>query len=182
MQSDRSFVPGERFGGIRPEMTILEIEQLYGPENVVTTQVELGEGTTAPGYRLFPGQRDEVLLLLGEDKRPANIVVRQPAARWYSPKPALLIMQLRLSELIRSNGRPFTFTGFDWDYGGTVTDWHGGRLEGTQVRLSYAVERLPAGGLPPELLGDRTIMSDDPLLDELGLFVSEFTVGLDRAE
>lgn len=180
VQADRSFVPGERFGGVTSDMTILQIERLYGASNVVTTQVDLGEGMTAPGYRLFPGQRDEALLLLGEDKRPANIIVRRPDARWYAAKPALLMMQLRLADLIESNGGPFTFTGFDWDYGGTVTDWQGGRLSGTQVRLSYAPERLPAGGLPAALMGDRPIESSDTLAQGIGLYVSEFTIGLSQ--
>ena len=178
VQADRSFVPGTRFGAIRPDMSILDIERVYGAEQLVTTEVALGEGMTAPGYRLFPDQRDEALLLLGEDKRPATVTVRSPEARWYSPKPAFLMVRMRLAELVASNGCPFTFSGFNWDYGGTVTDWRGGRLTGTRVRLSYAPESLTTEGLPDRLQGDQPIPSDAEELQPLDIYVAEFTVGL----
>ena len=34
----------------------------------------------------------------------------------------------RLGRLTQLNGRPFTLSGFGWDYAGTVISWNGGRL------------------------------------------------------
>ena len=33
---------------------------------------------------------------------------------------------MTLKEMASLNGGPFTLYGFDWDYGGTVSDWKGG--------------------------------------------------------
>ena len=35
---------------------------------------------------------------------------------------------MTLAELVALNGAPVSFYGLQWDYGGTVQDWHGGRL------------------------------------------------------
>jgi hypothetical protein len=40
-----------------------------------------------------------------------------------------------LWDVEKVNGRPFTFTGLGWDYGGEVTDWRGGALEQTKAML-----------------------------------------------
>ena len=37
-----------------------------------------------------------------------------------------------LAEVEKLNGKPFKLSGFDWDYGGRVTDWQGGALSKPQ--------------------------------------------------
>lgn len=32
---------------------------------------------------------------------------------------------MTLAELVKRNGAPISFYGLDWDYGGSVQDWHG---------------------------------------------------------
>ena len=181
VQADRSFVPGERFGAIEPGMTIVEIEGIYGAENLVSEEVDAGEGMTEPAYILFPGTRDEAIVRLGEDKQPAAITVRNETARWYAPKPAFVMMKASLRELQESNGKAFVFRGFGWDRGGVVTDWRGGRLEGVGIRLAYATERIEASGLPEELRGDVPVRSDAEALENLDLRVSELVIDISAA-
>ena len=182
VQADRSFVPGERFGAIAPGMTIVEIEGIYGAENLVSEEVDVGEGMTEPAYVLFPGTRDEAIVRLGEDKQPGSVTVRNDNARWYAPKPAFVMMKASLRELEESNGRPFVFRGFGWDRGGVVTDWRGGRLAGVGARLNYAAERVGPDGLPEELRGDVPLRSDAEALEHLDLRVSELVIGLGTGE
>ncbi|WP_420460068.1 hypothetical protein [Neolewinella sp.] len=181
VQADRSFVPGERFGAIEAGMTIVEIEGIYGAENLVSEEVDVGEGMTEPAYVLFPGTRDEAIVRLGEDKQPGSVTVRNENARWYAPKPAFVMMKASLRELQESNGRPFVFRGFGWDRGGVVTDWRGGRLEGVRARLTYATERVDTGGLPEELVGDVPVRSDAEALENLDLRVDELVVDISAA-
>ena len=182
VQADRSFVPGERFGAIEAGMTIVEIEGIYGAENLVSEEVEMREGMTEPAYVLFPGTRDEAIVRLGEDKQPGSVTVRNENARWYAPKPAFVMMKASLRELQASNGRPFVFRGFGWDRGGVITDWRGGRLEGVGVRLAYATERIETGGLPEELRGDVPVRSDAEALENLDLRVCELIIDLSTGE
>ena len=62
-----------------------------------------------------------------------------------------------------ANGKPFKFTGFDWDYGGTVTNWNGGTFDGKDflVILEYDYEGQPISQEDSsELLGDQDVMSN----------------------
>ncbi|THH41861.1 hypothetical protein [Neolewinella litorea] len=175
VESDRSFVPGERIGGITPGMPMSRVENLYGSDNLESRDLPAGEGTTIPGYVLFPGQYDELYIELGEDKQPARARFTNPRSNWTHATTGLIIGST-LEDLRRMNGRGFVFRGFGWDYGGTVSDWRGGRLKNILVRLTYTPERLGPGTLPDSLVGDVPIDSDTPGLDELGLRVREISV------
>lgn len=76
---------------------------------------------------------------------------------------------MSVQELQNLNGRPFTFSGFGWDYAGVVTDWQQGQLadKGVAVQLS---EGPYSGKLTDEesaqLLGDVSVQSDNPLVKE----------------
>lgn len=180
VQADRSFVPGERFGAIRAGMTVVEIESIYGADQLVSRRMRTDEGTREPVYVLFPDSRDEAIIRLGPDQQPASVLIRKPESRWYAAKPGFVMMKVSLRELEESNGTPFVFRGFGWDYGGTVTDWEGGRLEGVTARLQYAPERVPEGGLPDTLLGDVPVRSDSELARALDLRVRELVIDISK--
>ena len=80
----------------------------------------------------------------------------------------------RLKELERLNGRPFTLTGFDWDYGGTVTNWNGGKLAeqipDMILRLTPDYDETDTQLTEAEahaVLGDQEITSDNPIVQRL---------------
>lgn len=177
-QSDRTFIPGRRFGMITPGMPPATIENLYGSVELVSTNTPGEEGQTQTGYLLFPGTRDEVTILLAYNKQPGKVVISQSRSRWRSAGPEALAMGMNLPELTEANGGPFVFSGFGWDYGGTVTDWCGGRLSGTLVRLSYAAERLGPEGLSERLIGDVAVDSRDSLVQAMDLHVREIVVDI----
>ncbi len=170
----RTFAPGEYVGAITAGMPMSQVENIYGSHNLESRPLPASEGTTIPGYVLFPNTHDELYIELGEDKQPARARFNDPRSNWNQAGTGLMI-GTTLSDLIRMNGRPFTFQGFGWDYGGIVGDWHGGRLEDVTVRLTYAPERLPAP-LPDSLLGDVSIPSDADGLENLGLRVREISI------
>lgn len=174
-EADRSFVAGEHVGGITPDMPMSLVENMYGSDRLESRKLPAGEGTTVPGYVLFPGDSDELFIELGDDKQPARARFSDPRSGWHDAATGLTI-GTTLAELHEMNGRPFTFTGFGWDYGGTVSNWNGGHLENLLVRLTYAPERLPAAGLPEALLGDVPIASDADHIKGMGLRVREITV------
>ncbi|WP_116124773.1 hypothetical protein [Lewinella sp. IMCC34183] len=178
-ESDRSFVAGERIGGITAGMPMSLVENLYGSDQLTPRDLPAGEGTTVPGYVLFPGTRDELFIELGHDKQPARVRFSHPRSEWHDAATGLSI-GTTLEELREMNGRPFTFFGFGWDYGGTVGDWSGGKLEQLLVRLTYSPERVPPTGLPDTLIGDHPVSSTADSLDGLGLRVREIIVPIRR--
>ncbi len=78
-----------------------------------------------------------------------------------------------LSKLQALNGRPIRFTGFDWDYGGAISDWNGGRLQpddkAPQRRGISLNHRDGADGAYP--MGEDTFSSDDRRYPHLGTVV-----------
>ncbi|RDZ29335.1 hypothetical protein DX914_09700 [Lysobacter silvisoli] len=82
-----------------------------------------------------------------------------------------------LSELVALNGKPISYYGLEWDYGGTVVDYHGGRLERQDEQIGRAL-RLGLRdngdqGVPDQAtpVGEGTYRSDDPKYPEQGRWV-----------
>ena len=83
-------------------------------------------------------------------------------------------------QIVKINGKPFTFSGFGWDYGGTIIDWHAGKLAPASDEAIFArVQlRMPQGNMgdEPYPQGDSRFSSDDPRWKDLGITVGGFSV------
>lgn len=176
-----SYMPGERFGKITGSTHEGDLKFLYG-ERILPAKVDIGEGFTTPGYRLFPGTRNEVDIMLPNEENGIeqfSAMVRNQDSQWRMPGSSLAI-GTSLADLEKLNGQPITFLGLEWDYAGTVTSWNGGALEGLGVTLDYDI---PVGAqLPTELVGDVEINSSAPELKGADFWVSEITVPLTPPE
>ena len=84
-----------------------------------------------------------------------------------------------LREVLQVNGKPITFTGFGWDYGGTITALNHGKLEGGNIRFN--IDLVNENG-DHGLYGDQEFSSGDPkvqkYLDQIR--VSEIFLPFDR--
>ena len=84
-----------------------------------------------------------------------------------------------LAKIVRANGRAFDLSGFDWDYGGYVTNLRGGALSRLNGGCSVGVRLAPPSetrGAPGSLFGDRKLRSTDPALVRLKPVISELSV------
>lgn len=176
--------------GFRPNMDLAALRIRYGADAVVDEDVPLGEGQTERGAIIHPTdatRRAYVYFVDGNVNRTISaIYVRDPGSLWAGP------MGLRLGmttvDLDRLNGKPFRFLGFDWDYGGYVSNWTEGSLATSFLPPGMLAVRLE----PPELAegeqrpegypsGDSEFPSDlasvkaqPPIVSEIGLsFVPE---------
>lgn len=176
---DLTFVAGQRVGAITPTTDSLALQTAYGSDLVHDTLVYVGEGMTQAGALIFPGRPEELELIWLSDgrRRPEIVYIRRPDAPWTDRETGIHI-GTTLEELQQLNGRPFVFSGFDWDYGGTVTDWRGGQLTGLNLRLQPSAEQYDQ--LPQSLSGDRPIRSDNFAARDLGIRVNEIYVVLNR--
>lgn len=176
-------------GALRADTDVDELRRLFGATNVRVGQIDGPEGTTANGVTLFADDPQRRALLYFADETGLRgldtVLVREPTSRWRLDNGVHIGM--RLHELLALNGTAVAFSGFDWDYGGTITDWKGGRLaprEGDPVRrgVRLRVDRVAATDHFPS--GDTTFMSNDPRYPMLGtrVVVDQLYVGFARAD
>jgi hypothetical protein len=78
-----------------------------------------------------------------------------------------------LKNLVKLNGKQFSFHGFDWDYGG-YANFKNGRLDSDcySVRLYYDYIDLFEYEWN-QILGDRIISTNDPVLKKIKIYVDE---------
>ncbi len=78
-----------------------------------------------------------------------------------------------LAELVKLNGKQFTFSGFDWDYGGYAT-FEKGNLESDcySIRLYYDYKDLFENEWN-QIVGDKIISTSNPVLKKIKVYVDE---------
>lgn len=171
-------------GRLGPLTTRLELEARFGKDNVREETFPGAEGIgTYPALVVFPDDpRRRLELVLDADNPDAPIRelrVGSSDSLWHAASG--LRTGMTLAELAALNGAPVSFYGLQWDYGGTVQDWHGGRLAnavGNPLfhRVTLAA-RKDAGdvALPA---GDTTFRSDDGKFPAIGkdLVVAELGI------
>ena len=175
-------------GTLGPLTTRQALEARFGKANVREETFDGAEGIgTYPALVLFPddpSQRLELVLDAEDKDAPIQeLRVRAPGSRWRDASG--LRMGMTLSELVALNGAPISFYGLEWDYGGTVQDWHGGRLANAAGGALFRRVTLGArAGTSPDAVpvGDSVFRSDDPRLAGVGnaLEVAEFGISWPR--
>lgn len=161
-------------GTFGPLTTRLELETRFGKANVreETFTGPEGEGRY-PALVLFPDDPRKRLELVQDADNPdapiRELRLPSPDSLWQDS--AGVHTGMSLAELVALNGAPVSFYGLDWDYGGAVQDWHGGKLanavDAAIFRRVALVARKAAGDarLPQ---GDASFRSDDPRYPTIG--------------
>ncbi|MEM7572007.1 MAG: hypothetical protein AAF433_03860 [Bacteroidota bacterium] len=167
----------EEFKGLSPTSNLTEIRSIFGAENVREGMIYLVDGIEMPGYIVHEGEPEELHIFvpdISEDLQEINILIRQAASPWVSEEG--IQIGTSLAELVTINGAPISFAGFSWDYGGFISDWHGGSLHGSAIRLDIGPNGT--GDYPLEIMGDVRLRSDNPLLEKVPIIVGEIEVSL----
>ena len=126
-----------------------------------------------PGILLYPDTKHEVEVLLDEDNYPIMYRVNTEDSEWATPQG--IRVGSTLTELIAANGKDFKFFGFDWDYGGTVTNWQDGKFEdqGLLIRLGYEGELDPHIEANLAMIGDQEVSTTLPVVQAHDIRVIE---------
>jgi hypothetical protein len=172
--------------GFRADMDLAALRQRFGADAVLEQEVPLGEGQTEPGAVIHPDDPTRRAYVYFIDGNTAGAItaihIRDAGSRWTGP------MGLRLGmttlDLERLNGKPFRFLGFDWDYGGYISNWTEGALSTALLAPGQLSVRLsppePAEGaeLPDGYpSGDAEFTSDIPPVREQPPVVTEMGLG-----
>ncbi|GAB3173858.1 hypothetical protein [Telluribacter humicola] len=172
-------IPGEKVGNVRPESTEVGLIEHLGAENVRRDTIYIGEGEYRIGTTLFKGTSDEAQILWKDTTNWAypELVRIIPAVR---PQDSQWLVEggvrigASLKETEQLNGKPFELYGFGWDYGGTVSDWKGGKLtysKGGKTYLGaifvYEYKEAEQDTLAEKVMGDGRFMSSNPVMQQL---------------
>ena len=167
-----SVISREGIGPVRVSMSEGELVEALGAESVERFDAYIGEGFCAPGSRVFPDTDAEIEVLWSDPTYSviAAVRVERDGSPWRTPDGVGVGSTLR--ELEASAGAPVEFSGFGWDYGGRAT-WSEGdlRLGLTLAATQESESAVSADARYVELLGERRVQSDHPLVRRLSVFV-----------
>ena len=127
-------------------------------------------------HKLFPGDLTRLLEIRWRDTTaraaPSFMRAWQGARAWTVGHGVTVGSTLADVEL--ANGRPFTPSGFAFDYSATSLSWEGGRFDSPPTGISRVIVRLtrPAFGRVSDaeqlyLSGDKDLRSNDPIVQRV---------------
>jgi hypothetical protein len=170
--------PNLSAGPVSTKSTEQELKRRYGAANVKDQPVYLGEGEFEPGTVLFPDDPQKKLEILWKDRQrkqyPREVRVGGVEAKtsvWRTISGISIGTMLKRLEQL--NGRPFTLTGFYWDYSGTVVSWRDGALAAgfgsneskwVFLRLDYGDKEPPEAS---QVVGDHEYSSGHPAMQSI---------------
>jgi hypothetical protein len=149
----------------------------YG-NNAQLGMIPGAEGTESQGlllYAMVPSRKLYVSFWDAAMRHVSRIEPGEKAVAWTGPEGIHVGSTLDYIEKV--NGKPFTISGFGWDYGGYAADFKGGRLDrlsgGCSISLRFDSDILPEG-----VSGDGVMVeSDDPRLKAARVKVVEMSFG-----
>jgi len=160
----------------------LKLAQMVEAQNITYGEVDGPEGSKIMASVLYPKdpkRRLEVLWLNDASRSDLSVISINGQSTWTAPKG--LKLGVPLAALEKLNGKPFKLAGFDWDGGGAVRDWMGGRACHLARRLRRRNEARPRpqniGRHPQPCIGDKDFMSSDPLVRAAKPAIEEITIG-----
>jgi hypothetical protein len=156
-----------------------KIAASFGADNVKIDDIPGAEGEVLTGTIVYPDDPNRRLEVAWQDEAMRDpIVMVTERSGW---RVGGVKIGLSLAELEALNGGPFKLYGFDWDYGGMITDWGGGALaKPLRGGCALSVQLHRADDVPDEVAdkaaGDAEFSSADSDVQALRPVVGEIVV------
>ena len=164
--------------------TRADVARVFG-QDAVDQEVDGAEGKKRAATVLHPDDPKRRLEIVWSDatarQRPTIRITGQ--SEWSTANGVRLGMSL--AEIARLNGKPFRLYGFEWDYGGRVASWQGGKLArplagGCTLSLSLGIDDKTPPALLDKVSGDTAYSSTNPAMWAINPRVFEITLGFGR--
>lgn len=172
-------IPGKSVGRITATTTEAELQEMFGADKMKIQSIPISEGDTQEGVVLYPNTPNEIEIIwetAASEGRPAFIRIGKDSTAWKTQEG--ITIGTPLEELEAINGRPFTFNGFEWDYGGLVTNWNGGKLTDNLV-IALVPKNFEV--MSQAFVGDDVqLSSDDPKVRALQPRVGSMVITFNR--
>jgi hypothetical protein len=168
--------PGLGVGRIDGATTREKLGGLFAADALRDERCAVGEGDEISCTRVAIDGQESALVVYWKETGTAD-VVDVYSDRFHTGDG--LRLGLPLADLVALNGgAEIRFYGFDWDYGGTVSNLGGGPLDqpGLEIRLAYASGTDPSAVAP--LQGDGEFKSGDPRAVMVRILVDRIRIRL----
>lgn len=181
-----TLIPCEGIGPFTADMRVESLIGMYGRSSFTFETQWFAEGTEERRVVvLFPDTKNAITFVMkdqGMMAYPEFVEFYNDSADWRVKHD--ITIGTTLEELVELNGEPISFAGFDWDYGGTIFNYNGGKLADmcAHLRLSYKLKE----GMKVEdtsyenILGDQELTSESPDLDDFIIYVDKITVPFEQ--
>ncbi len=177
---DRNIIPNESVGLITSSTTKSALNKLYDKGNIRETVVFSYEGFDIKGTEvIFDNTADNITIEWNDGNLTPKIIrIKNPNSNWKTKEGVGIGSTIK--EVEKANGKPFTIYGYEIDayLAGTVKNWNSGNLQGLNLQFKITKE-IPVE-VYMEMIGDRGILSNNPLLEKAGLQVENITVGFNK--
>lgn len=166
-----------------PKSSHAEVVAAFGKDNVVFTKIDGAEGEKIAATVVFPKDPKRRLeLMWADEKKRSGLLAVRPDKATTRVAPNGIRRGMSLAEVEKLNGRPFVLVGFDWDYGGSVTDWKGGALAapapgGCTVSVAFALPEGVDDAAAEKVAGDTEFSSSGKEMKAAKPIVDNFTIG-----
>ena len=177
---DRNIIPNESVGLITSSTTKSALNKLYDKGNIRETVVFSYEGFDIKGTEvIFDNTADNITIEWNDGNLTPKIIrIKNLNSNWKTKEGVGIGSTIK--EVEKANGKPFTIYGYEIDkyLEGTVKNWNSGNLQGLNLQFKITKE------IPVEvfmkMMGDRGILSNNPLLEKAGLQVENITVEFNK--
>jgi hypothetical protein len=183
-------IPGKQVGVITSTASEEFLINALGRHDVSPHDTIYGaEGMFSIGTIIYKGTPNEAHIVWKDTlnfKNPEYVEIgfvepgKESQVQWYVTNGVKV--GTKLTELEQINGKSFNFSGFGWDYGGSVVDWNGGKLMNPDstsylaITLAYDYENQTLNPVADKVMGDKAFSSKDPNAQKLNPFVSHFMI------
>lgn len=166
-------------GPFAADSSVARLQEAFGAENVVTGDSPGPEGTTVLATTVYPDDPDRTMVFGWWDEENLSELSYVELAPGDSAFGVSRGMGVDAVEAL--NGEAFTMTGLWWDYGGYAGFQSGALAElagdcSLSLRFDTALN-VPDGLDVGSISGDQQIASDEPLLEQLSVEVTQVTLG-----
>lgn len=127
-------------------------ERICGPECIDSIDVTI----------LNPASKNEAIIYWQDSayhKKIGFITSYSDSAEWHTADG--IKIGSPINSILKLNGKPIKFSGFGWDYGGTITSYNNGRFEKSPIDFELD-KRYQENDTSLALLGDQEFNSESP--------------------
>lgn len=160
---DSTLLTDSTWGPVSASTNFGDLQRIYGSAHIKDDSICGPEcADTIAVTKVYPDSTHEFIVYWNDSfyhKKIEMVRCYMAGAPYHSASGIKL--GTTLTELLKINGKPISFSGFGWDYGGGVGTFGGGTLESSNLRFTLDVGE---GVSEDSLFGDRELNSEMPVV------------------